>query len=333
MNDLISVIVPVYNVEKYLNKCVESICSQTYDHLEIILIDDGATDHSGAMCDAFAATDKRITVVHKENGGLSDARNTGISVANGEYICFFDSDDWVEIDLLEKAYDSIRKSDADVAIWGFAKEFVDEQGGVLRSETLKKPTFVCSRKKKDYDWFADNVGLAMVGYAWNKLYRRSILVENKLAFEKGVSLVEDMLFNSRALAIAHAIVFVDTIGNHYVQRKRETLGAKFYPDFYELKIRACKARETLLKVYGADEEKAYRIMESSYFAAVKSSCRMVCQTNSLTRRDKRNYMKQVCETEEARTVIKTFQAGGKDWLFRYALLLKQYWVFEVMYGR
>lgn len=333
MNDLISVVVPVYNVEKYLSRCVENICSQTYDHLEIILVDDGATDHSGDMCDAFAAADKRITVIHKKNGGLSDARNAGMAVANGEYICFFDSDDWVEKDVLEKAQKALTESVADIAIWGFSKDFVDAQESVLRSETLNKSACVCSKANKEYFLFADDSGLAMVGYAWNKLYRRSILVENGLEFEKGVSLVEDMLFNAQAISAANAIVFVDTIGTHYMQRERETLGAKFYPNFYELKLRACSAREALLKAYGATEEEAYKIMESSYFAAIKSSCRMACQTSSLSRKDRLNYMKEVCGTNEAKTVLKKFRSDGKDRLFQYVLILKQYWIFEVLYGK
>ena len=96
MNDLISVIVPVYNVEKYLNKCVYSILNQSYRDLEIILVDDGSTDSSGRICDELSKLDPRILVVHKNNGGLSDARNAGMKIANGNYISFIDSDDYVD---------------------------------------------------------------------------------------------------------------------------------------------------------------------------------------------------------------------------------------------
>ena len=94
--ELISIIVPVYNVEEYLKECIDSIINQTYKRIEIILVDDGSTDKSGKICDDYAKIDKRIKVVHKENGGLSDARNVGISVSSGKYIAFVDSDDWVE---------------------------------------------------------------------------------------------------------------------------------------------------------------------------------------------------------------------------------------------
>ena len=105
MKDLISVIVPVYNVEKYLNKCLDSIISQTYTNLEIILIDDGSTDNCGKICDEYASKDKRIKVIHKENAGVSSARNYGIQCATGDWIMFVDSDDWIEFD----AINSIRR--------------------------------------------------------------------------------------------------------------------------------------------------------------------------------------------------------------------------------
>ena len=100
--ELISIIVPVYNVEEYLKECIDSIINQTYKRIEIILVDDGSTDKSGKICDDYAKIDKRIKVVHKENGGLSDARNVGISVSSGKYIAFVDSDDWVEKTMYKK---------------------------------------------------------------------------------------------------------------------------------------------------------------------------------------------------------------------------------------
>ena len=118
-NELISIIVPVYNVEQYLEKCVCSIINQTYKNLEIILVDDGATDSSGNMCDELAKSDNRIKVYHKENGGLSDARNYGVERATGEYIGFVDSDDYIDSEMYEKLYEAIKKEDVDVAECNF----------------------------------------------------------------------------------------------------------------------------------------------------------------------------------------------------------------------
>ena len=114
----ISVIVPVYKVEKYLNKCVDSIVNQTFTDIEIILVDDGSPDNSGKMCDDWSQKDRRIRVIHKENGGLSDARNRGIQESSGEYIIFIDSDDFIEPKMLEVLYNLATDHDADVAISG-----------------------------------------------------------------------------------------------------------------------------------------------------------------------------------------------------------------------
>ena len=115
MNEKISIIVPVYNVEKYLKKCIDSIVNQTYKNLEIILVDDGATDRSGEICDELAKLDNRIKVYHKKNGGLSDARNYGVERATGSYVGFVDSDDYIDAEMYEKLYEAITKEAADVA--------------------------------------------------------------------------------------------------------------------------------------------------------------------------------------------------------------------------
>ena len=102
MEELISVVVPIYNVEKYLQKCIDSILAQTYRHLEIILVDDGSPDNCGAICDNYAQEDGRVLVIHKKNGGLSSARNAGLEIAKGELIVFIDSDDWIDANYIEK---------------------------------------------------------------------------------------------------------------------------------------------------------------------------------------------------------------------------------------
>ncbi len=115
-NELITIVVPVYNVEKYLDRCIRSIQAQTYKNLEIILIDDGSEDQCGEICDQYAESDERITVIHKENGGLSSARNAGIDIAAGCYIGFVDSDDYIHPDMYGILYDSMKRNDADIAV-------------------------------------------------------------------------------------------------------------------------------------------------------------------------------------------------------------------------
>ena len=119
---MISVIVPIYNVEQYLKKCIESIISSTYANLEIILVDDGSTDGSGKICDEFQAKDKRIRVVHKKNGGLSDARNVGLEIARGEFVSFIDSDDYIDSEMFEEVLTQFDKN-TDIVIYGRYVEY------------------------------------------------------------------------------------------------------------------------------------------------------------------------------------------------------------------
>lgn len=126
---LISVVIPVYNIEEYLERCVNSICAQTYPNLEILLVDDGSTDGSGALCDALAEKDTRIRVFHKVNGGSSSARNVGVAQARGEYIGFVDSDDYISENMYELLYEAIKKNDVKIAQIG--RDEIDEQGNKL----------------------------------------------------------------------------------------------------------------------------------------------------------------------------------------------------------
>ena len=166
---LISVIVPVYKVEQYLPKCVESILAQTYTNLEILLVDDGSPDNCGAICEEYARKDPRIKVIHKENGGLSSARNAALDIARGEYIGFVDSDDWIQPEMYETLLSGIKKNDADMAYGG--RYDVDGNTG-------EKTIGLCPQKEECIS------GMEMLGRvfvwdhcdsaAWDKLYHRSL---------------------------------------------------------------------------------------------------------------------------------------------------------------
>lgn len=124
--DLISIVIPVYNIENYIEKCIKSIVQQTYENIEIIIVDDGSTDSSGTLCDQLGRNDKRIIVIHKENGGLSDARNKGIDRASGKYICFIDGDDFIAEDFITTLYNSLKNNNADLAVCEF--DYIDNNG-------------------------------------------------------------------------------------------------------------------------------------------------------------------------------------------------------------
>lgn len=143
--ELISIVVPVYNAEKYLKRCVESIVNQTYKNLEIILVDDGSPDSCPQLCDKLAQEDKRIKVIHKKNQGLGMARNSGIEIATGKFICFFDSDDYIKLETIEKAYESAKKYNSEIVMFGMIK--IDKNGNVLSEDIPNTPQNFYSGKE------------------------------------------------------------------------------------------------------------------------------------------------------------------------------------------
>ena len=211
----ISVIVPIYKVEAYLDKCVQSIVDQTYTNLEIILVDDGSPDRCGQMCDAWAAEDSRIRVVHKENGGLSDARNAGLAVATGQLISFIDSDDWIDPEFLQTLYDALRQNDAQIAECGI--RLVDEEGCVLsqrgpgNSETVGK--IEALRR------LVLEAGVFQT--VWNKLYRRDAIGD--ILFEKG-KYNEDDFWTYQIFDRMERLTLVDKPMLNYLQRGGSIMG-------------------------------------------------------------------------------------------------------------
>ena len=178
-NNLISVIVPVYNVEAYLEKCINSIINQTYKNLEIILIDDGSTDSSPKICDEYMNKDSRIIVIHKDNGGLSSARNKGIEIAKGTLICFIDSDDYLEPNMLEELKNNMEKYDSDISCCNFY-DIKDDMSSV-RVKKDSNIEFVSSEKEKFIN--IQNEYSPLTYYAWNKLYKKEIF--NNIRFPEG----------------------------------------------------------------------------------------------------------------------------------------------------
>lgn len=217
--ELITVIVPVYNVEKYLGKCIESIIEQTYKNLEIILVDDGSPDNCPFICDLYAQKDKRVRVIHKTNGGLSDARNEGLNAANGEYVAFIDSDDYIHVNMIEKLYCAIKAYDADVSLCNYL--YVDENYHSIdelnRITPIKNEVLSCEqvieKLFENKHWY--------YSVAWNKLYKRGIF--DKLQFPKG-RLFEDAYIAHHVFGKCKRIVSISDVLYFYLQRADSIMG-------------------------------------------------------------------------------------------------------------
>lgn len=212
MDALVSIIVPVYKVEKYLDRCVQSLINQTYKNLEIILVDDGSPDTCGKMCDGYAQKDKRIKVIHKQNGGMSSARNAGLDIAKGEYLAFVDSDDWVHENFIQTLFDKLKEHKADVVCCSVI-DMIENTGEEIpnipvQSDTAIKGTEILKKYYENYT--------KILTVVWNKIYKREMF--EKLRYPVG-RIYEDASIILNILSSCEKIVIIpDPL---YFYRKRE----------------------------------------------------------------------------------------------------------------
>ena len=224
MEPLISVIVPVYRIERYIGICVESILDQTYRNLEIILVDDGSPDRCPEICDLYASKDSRVTVIHKPNGGLVSARKAGIQASHGEYIGVVDGDDWIGRGFIMSMYSAVSESGADVAIAGFTRDLFAKSQIILN--TLPSGVYRGKELEKLYGQMlscGEFHSYGITTYLWNKLFKRDCILPCQLDVDDGISIGEDAAAVYPALLRCKKICIVDNCAYHYRQREDSML--------------------------------------------------------------------------------------------------------------
>ena len=293
MRPLVSVIVPVYRVEEYLHPCVDSILHQTYTNLEVILVDDGSPDDCGAICDAYAAKDSRVKVIHKPNGGQADARNVGMAAMSGEYVTFVDSDDWLAADLYERVM-----AHAPFSAVLFGCTYVDGRTGE------QKKNLPCDAPaelvwESGADCVEQLVKSSLFGYAWNKVFHRDVVAG--LTFPQ-VLLREDLVFHMAAFARTEKIVLLDHAGYYYYQRSDSSLRKQYrgaVPDI-------AGAAEQMLTVHPALPEKANRQLSSCLIKQyiLDMLYKYVFQNATLTEREQAAEVNRVLENRTLAKVLR-----------------------------
>ncbi len=232
-NPLVSVVIPIYKVEEYLRECIDSVISQTYKNLEIILVDDGSPDNCPAICDEYAEKDNRIKVIHKENGGLSDARNAGIKIATGEYISFIDSDDYISNNFIQSLLYSLIVSDSDISICKYIK-FTNE----LNVSICNKFSISCESPVDSlYKLYSQNEYIVYT-VVWNKMYKKSLF--NDIWFPVG-KIHEDEFTTYKLLSSAKKVAYIDAGLYYYRQRESSIMGNETEKNLF-LKIQALEER-------------------------------------------------------------------------------------------
>ena len=249
---LISVIIPVYKVEAYLEKCLNSVINQTYSNLEIIVIDDGSPDNSGNIADLFAKKDSRISVIHKKNEGLSAARNTGISIATGEWISFVDSDDWLELNMYEFLIQAIEEIDIDLIIFKGYRDYDNskyEEINSFENDFFTTDKDIINRLQLATMYFTyAPFSPSVQGYPWNKLIRTGLIKDNELSFSTNVRANEDIIFNLHLFQHALKVQYCNISLYHY--RYNETgITIKYTPDRLNVDLEVYEEMKRIGKYY------------------------------------------------------------------------------------
>lgn len=221
----ISVIVPVYKVETYLRRCIDSILAQTFTDFELILVDDGSPDGCPAICDKYAEKDARVRVIHKENGGVSSARNAGLDIAVGEWIAFVDSDDYVLEDYLKDLY----HPDYDFVVAGYS---ILSQGGGLE-EKVWNECCCPDINRASLEVVLNANGTDWLYFCWGRLFKRSLIVDNNVAFDRNRNFGEDSIFSTQYFCICRSILVTEDANYIYSQRTDGTLSTTYTPQFLD----------------------------------------------------------------------------------------------------
>lgn len=301
MDELISIIVPVYNVEKYLHRCIESIQNQSYKKLEIILVDDGSQDQSPGICDHFAGQDQRIKVIHKENGGQGLARNAALEIATGSYVAFIDSDDWISPDHIQNLYEGLKHCEADVAIGSYTAVAPDLSRRLCRT-SLEEGTYegqdirqklilpLIGADEKFHSDVQVNASSSM------SLYSMKLIAEYGIRYLDVRQVVgEDLFFNLDIYFRAKKIVVVDETGYYYFENQSST-SRKYDSNRFARTLEFKKALEMRAAFFGLEKEAEMRI-ERSFLMKIRVIIRLIVTAGNLSRAEKIRGIKNILWNE------------------------------------
>lgn len=301
MNKYLSVIVPVYNVEDYLHKCIDSIMNQTFNDLEIILVNDGSTDTSPQICDDYAKKDVRVKVIHQQNSGVSVARNKGIELATGDYLTFVDSDDFIKDDFIEKLYTTAKNNDLELVV----SNFIEERDGVYKIRNLNFPTHIVLDKL-----YVQNTLIPFflkedsLNSCCNKIYKTDLIKSYKIKFPLDITNGEDALFNLQCFNKATKVQFIDYAGYYY----REVAGSAtrniLNKDYFKIALDIYNFKHVLKYKLPLSEVEATKLKSIRFITTVISLIHVYLKSNTETSFKQRFlYVKNMITNKQVQDVI------------------------------
>ena len=326
--NLLSIIVPIYNIKNYLKKCIESIIKQTYYDLEIILVDDGSTDGCGELCEKYACVDKRIIVIHKKNGGLISARKAGIQVARGEYVTFVDGDDWIESDLYERIMINIADKNYDMFCYGFKQDMGKSYNivsnlagsGEYKGEKLQEEVLsglICGKNT-----FRGTI----ISSVWSKVFRKEILYESLMRMAENYALGEDCVCTASCILGSTYIGISNEICGYHYRFNNESIINSFDKLFCEHSIALYNEINRVIQENGYPQLRG-QMLRYIVSIVVMGVAKLTNRKNKISFRKQYLYLKHLIENREIKEILLESNAEqipfeGKN-LILYNLLIKK----------
>lgn len=300
---LVSVIVPVYKVEKYIERCVESLLKQTLQDIEIILVDDGSPDNSGIICDKMQAADKRIKVVHKSNGGLSSARNAGLQIATGEYVGFVDSDDDVELDMYEKMYTIAKHENVDFVMSDYMRVL---ESGKVYLKTLEIASGRYDKEKIRKEIYpqlimGENLDYGPLLSVWHCLYRKEFLDKYQLHFDEEVRWSEDNIFSAFVGYYADSFYYMKGQGLYHYYQNPGTITTTYRRGAWQV---YCTMNEHLHQFF--DQVEDYDFDRQLKLHMVYYACNCIGQELGLPSNEAKDGIKKILQSMQLRDAFSDF---------------------------
>lgn len=296
MNTKISVIMPVYKVERYLHRAVDSILAQTFKEYELILVDDGSPDRSGEICDKYAAVNPAIQVIHKENGGAPSARNVAMEQAGGKYFFFMDSDDWCEPGMLEDLYRLAEENDAQLVVSGFYIDtYYSDTRHITQNQVYRKIAYADQQAFRDeaYRLFDRN----LLYTPWNKLYRADYIKARGIRFP--ATFWDDFPFNLAVLRDVERVVVTDRQYYHFIRARAESETAKYNPRMYEKREEEHRWMMELYAYWNIQDEGSKEMIARRYIERVVGCIENVTSVNcKLSRPEKKREIRKIVDNPE-----------------------------------
>lgn len=331
----ISIIIPVYNAERYIEKCLKSIINQTLTEIEVIIINDGSHDKSLEICENYANQDPRIRIIDKENQGVSIARNKGIEEAKGKYIMFIDADDWIENNACEILYSEIKQNSADLCFCNHIIEyndrvkkvkFYDENSMILKDDIRRK--IILPLIEENQNKIHEKASFRS---PWGKLFKKSIIIDNNIRFNKELSIGEDFIFNLEYLSKSEKVVMSDNYLYHYLINDTSTL-KRYKSNCWDLYRKLMVNLEYFLKNTMNEENYLNRLNR------LKIKYLLICVRNELSPLNKKKnsekikYIKHMCNDNIVKLILKDYShytIGKKNKLLLFLLKYNIYLPFSI----